>query len=1341
MAMTLFSSRLLPALLGVALLAVGLTAREAEAAQEPRTETVLDTNWRTAFDAADPEKYAAFTQPAFDDANWRSVNVPHNWDDYYGFRQMKHGDLHGYAWYRRQFTVAPAQRGRRVFLFFEGVGSYATVWVNGRLVGRHAGGLTTFTLDITDAVRFNAPNLLAVRADHPNGIRDLPWVCGGSERAYGFSEGSQPFGIFRPVRLITTAPVRIEPFGVHVWSDRDTTAATTTLHTRTEIKNYDTRPRSISLLTRLIDRDGRVVLEQRREARLAGGETTILPQTLAPVVNPRLWSLADPYLYTLVTELLENSALIDRDKTYYGIRSIRWPEPNGNDGRFYLNGRPVFINGTCEYEHLLGGSHAFTAEQIHARVRQMQAAGFNAFRDAHHPHNLRYQDYWARHGLLWWTQFGAHIWFDNDAFRTNFKALLRDWVKERRNNPALVLWGLQNESMLPAAFAAECTAIIRELDPTATTQRKIVTCNGGEGTDWNVPQNWTGTYGGDPATYADDLRRQILVGEYGAWRSLDFHTEGGFDDKGPYSEDRMTTLMETKVRLAESVRDEVSGHFHWLFTTHSNPGRNIGEQGEQTRDGIRELDQIGPANNKGLLSIWGEPLDAYYMYRSNYAPKDTEPMVYIVSHTWPDRWTGPGKKSGIIVYSNCDEVELFNDHRERSLGVRKRGGKGTHFQWDDVEINYNTLYAEGRVGGKTVAVDYIVLHHLPVAPALARREAAQPSLTAPAPGMNYLYRVNCGGPEYVDEQGQRWLADREFSPSDAWGASSWAAEFPNLPPAYGSQRKIYDPITGARDDALFQTYRYGREKLRYTFAVPDGEYRIELYFTEPWYGTGGGFDYTGWRLFDVAANGATVLRDLDIWKESGGRAHGLKKTVTARASGGRLEISFPRIASYQAVISAIAIASADPHTRTPALPTPLIAALRPAEGAPAIHRTHLDTGDALYNDNDDTITSLPNELREADWIRTANAARQFINREMLRFTLSAESDVHVAHDTRLAAKPAWLADWQPTGQTLASRRARFELYRKRFAAGAEVVLGSNINAPSTSTDAAMFTVIVERTQPPPPAQIIQNFSSANTGWRAVGHLKAGQAPFRDAGATFTAIPPILTDSDWIQTTRATGGNASARFTVNDHVEVYVALDSRIATPPAWLADWIEMPLSLRTSDRDASRFKLYKRRYAAGTRVELGAFARLSNGELTPYSVIVHPVRAATIYEAENAALIGATLSTELPGYTGTGAVVLPQGKKATIEWTIAVGVGDRYGLNFRYATGATAPIPAQLQIIASDGRVLRTDPVEFLPLPKSHTWSVLRTRTGSSINAGTYKLRLTLASPAPLFLDALEVE
>ncbi|HET7899162.1 MAG TPA: glycoside hydrolase family 2, partial [Flavisolibacter sp.] len=173
---------------------------------------------------------------AFEPERWKKVDVPHNWDAYNGYRRLRHGNRHGYAYYIRYFNLQPQAKGKRVFLFFEGVGSYATVWLNGKKVGYHAGGRTTFTLDISDAVRYDNTNQLYVRADHPANIQDLPWICGGCSDDRGFSEGSQPMGIFRPVHLMITSEVRVEPFGVHIWNDTTVNSKTAQLYYETEVK-------------------------------------------------------------------------------------------------------------------------------------------------------------------------------------------------------------------------------------------------------------------------------------------------------------------------------------------------------------------------------------------------------------------------------------------------------------------------------------------------------------------------------------------------------------------------------------------------------------------------------------------------------------------------------------------------------------------------------------------------------------------------------------------------------------------------------------------------------------------------------------------------------------------------------------------------------------------------------------------------------------------------------------------------------------------------------------------------------------------------------------------------
>jgi hypothetical protein len=132
----------------------------------------------------------------------------------------------------------------------------------------------------------------------------------------------------------------------------------------------------------------------------------------------------------------------------------------------------------------------------------------------------------------------------------------------------------------------------------------------------------------------------------------------------------------------------------------------------------------------------------------------------------------------------------------------------------------------------------------------------------------------------------------------------------------------FDPIAGTSDWPLFQDFRYGLGKLGYTYPVQDGEYRVEMYFAEPWYGRGGGVDCTGWRLFDIAINNDTVARNVDLWKKAG-YSRAVKKTFRVHVTGGKLTIRFPRVAAGQAVISAIAIATLDKKAKGAAvLPGP-----------------------------------------------------------------------------------------------------------------------------------------------------------------------------------------------------------------------------------------------------------------------------------------------------------------------------------------------------------------------------------------------------------------------------------
>lgn len=763
------------------------------------------------------------------------VNVPNNLDDYYGYRQLKHGNLHGTATYEKHFSVHK-QTGKRYFLQLEGVGTFATVKVNRKSYPKELVGRTSFMLDISDALR-EGDNALNIKVEHPAMQTNNPWPCGGCSSEWGFSEGSQPFGIFRPVSLIETDEVRVEPFGVHVWNNE----VCDSVFVDIEVKNYSDHEQTIEVISKLALSSGKTAFRQAGKITLKAGETQVVRHQ-AKVSDAHLWGITDPYLYTLSSIIKREGKTIDDVATPFGIRSISWPvlrqkqaalrgdsaQMDKKDGRFYLNGSPVFINGTCDYEHLFGQSHAFSHEQIASRVKMMRQAGFNAFREAHQPHNLYYQQLLDEQGMLFWSQFSAHVWYDTSAFRKNFKRLLRRWIKERRNSPSVILWGIQNESVMPKDFTEECAAIIREMDPTAQTMRAITTCNGGEGSDWNVIQNWSGTYGGTADKYDQELKQpnQLLNGEYGAWRTLGFRSSDAEklhagDAKAlskAYTEDAFVSLLSKKAMLAESAKDSVCGHFQWLFVSHENPGR------VQPDEAYRRIDKVGPFNYKGLLTPWEQPTEGFYWYRNHY------------TKVQPDTLT----------------------------------------------------------------------------PTAADRNR---DLLKPAEGYTYLYRVNCGGDAVTDSYGSEWEQD------DSVYSHSWAERF-GMNPFTASQGHITSRIHGlksssaasqhaaAHDAKLFQYFRWGRHALNYQFAVPDGEYRVELYFAEPWLGKheGAGIDCEGERIFDVAINDSVVVDDLDLWAEAG-FAGACKKVVDVKVKGGLLTVSFPEVKVGEAIISAIAIAA------------------------------------------------------------------------------------------------------------------------------------------------------------------------------------------------------------------------------------------------------------------------------------------------------------------------------------------------------------------------------------------------------------------------------------------------
>ena len=241
--------------------------------------------------------------------------------------------------------------------------------MNGKDFGRHPIGRTTLTLDVTDELK-QGVNSLEVKAEHPEMIADMPWVCGGCSSEWGFSEGSQPLGIFRPVVLEVTDEIRIEPFGVHIWNDEKAA----NVFVETEVKNYSKTTETVELVNKLSNADGKQVFRLVEKVTLAPGEMKVIRQQ-APVENPVLWNTENPYLYKLILET-ENEVIVD----HIALRKIEI-----KDQVIYLNGQKIKFRGVNRHDSDPVTGFTINTEQITTDLTLMKQHNFNAIRSSHYP--------------------------------------------------------------------------------------------------------------------------------------------------------------------------------------------------------------------------------------------------------------------------------------------------------------------------------------------------------------------------------------------------------------------------------------------------------------------------------------------------------------------------------------------------------------------------------------------------------------------------------------------------------------------------------------------------------------------------------------------------------------------------------------------------------------------------------------------------------------------------------------------------------------------------------------------------------------------------------------------
>jgi beta-galactosidase len=711
---------LLERALGTAALAAALGSENRSHAQEteppPRIRDSFDFGWKfTRGDSAGAQ------HPAFVDAGWRELDLPHDWSIEGPFSPDEPSGgpganaPTGIGWYRKRFHVPPSYQGRRVSVEFDGVYQNSEVWVNGHYLGKRPFGYISFAYDITPYLSWNGENIAAVKVDNSR----QP-----SSRWYSGS------GIYRHTWLVAVNPTHVAHLGTFVTTLR-VSQESALVYAKTRVRNDSGASTACTLASAILDRDGKVVAAAEASQEIAPGDDYEFAQELS-VGQPNLWSVSAPNLYRLRSTVRVGPRVLDEYETPFGIREALFDADKG----FLLNGERVKLNGVCLHHEAASVGAAVPERVWERRFEILKQMGCNAIRTSHNPPAPEFLDLCDRMGFLVMNEALDEWKFSKPQVRGNGYSLhydewherdVTDFVHRDRNHPSVVLWSCGNEigdQLTPRGveLLRDLLNIFHREDPT-----RFVTagCDDIVAEPKGTPVEFLGLLDVVGYNYVDRWRERrelyysLDKAAHPNWRMIGTESSGMGGPRGDYrgmmppapgqaaapppapgGGRRAGFGLDTE-QLWKFVRthDYVAGDFMWTGIDY------IGESGWPNR-----------GNTSGCIDSCGFPKDGYYFYQSQWT---TAPMLHLFPH-W--NWKGrEGQFLTVACYTNCDQVELFLNGR--SVGTKgfafPRFGQGRatpswqpqaansvrttsdlHLAWD-VPYEPGTLRAVGTKGGHT----------------------------------------------------------------------------------------------------------------------------------------------------------------------------------------------------------------------------------------------------------------------------------------------------------------------------------------------------------------------------------------------------------------------------------------------------------------------------------------------------------------------------------------------------------------------------------------------------------------------------------------------------------------
>lgn len=666
-----------------------------------RLELDFNRNWK--FFSGDIKGADA---PEFDDRKWRKLALPHDWSIEGNFSAAHPSGNDGGAlpggigWYRKTFHLAKDLKNRRIYIDFGGIYRNSEVWINGHLLGIRPNGYISLRYDLTPFVHFGQrENLITVKADNSKQPNSR-WYSGS--------------GIYRNVRLVTTADIAVDHWGTSV-STPAVTAGQATIRQLTVLRNTSgkqagasAKPVQAEIELTLLDGAGKRVTTVKKQQVLKDSLTEA-DQSFT-IDQPRLWSPADPYLYTLVTRISAGRELLDEYRTTIGIRYFSFDSKKG----FSLNGQSMKILGVCMHHDLGALGAAVNRRAIQRQLEILKKMGCNAIRFSHNPPAAELLNLCDQMGFLvmdeafdMWKKKKNKYDYSLD-FEKWHKRDLQDMIKRDRNHPSVILWSIGNEireqfDTTGTRITRELAGIVKALDAT----RPVISA----------------------LTETDSSRNYIAKAK--ALNVLGFNYKFQDYDKLPlnfpgqkFIASETTSALETRgvYQSSDTLRFwpasgkqkyVVNGNADWTASAYDNTAAYWGTSHERAWKEVKKrdfmsglfvwtgFDYLGepvpypyPARSSyfGIVDLAGFPKDVYYMYQSEWTDK---PVLHVFPH-W--NWK-PGSTVDVwAYYSQADEVELFLNGR--SLGTRKKEND-LHVSWK-VNFEPGVLKAVSRKNGKEV---------------------------------------------------------------------------------------------------------------------------------------------------------------------------------------------------------------------------------------------------------------------------------------------------------------------------------------------------------------------------------------------------------------------------------------------------------------------------------------------------------------------------------------------------------------------------------------------------------------------------------------------------------------